>query len=173
VKSLTLLRHAKSSWTDQGLADSERPLSKRGLRDAPGMGERLVQRGLKPDLILSSPATRAHQTAEYIAAGFESSGIEIRLEPSIYLASPGQLLKTLSNVSDAIDTLVLIGHNPGLTQLANMMLSDLALSNLPTAGAVAIDCDMESWRNIESERFSLRFYDYPKNAAPPLRRVDR
>jgi phosphohistidine phosphatase len=163
VKRLTLLRHAKSSWADDRLADQDRPLSKRGFADAPVMAERLVARGLKPELILSSPAERARQTAEFVASAFRPSSPAIRQDPAIYLATPGELLRVLAAVSDQINELVLVGHNPGMTELANLMLPDLALTNLPTAGAVAIDCDTDSWREIDAAGFSLRFYDYPKN----------
>jgi phosphohistidine phosphatase len=163
VKNLTLFRHAKSSWDERGLADRKRPLSKRGLRDAPIMAARMFERGLEPDLLLSSPATRARQTAEFLAKAFSSAAPNLRLEPSLYLASPGELLAAVSAVSDDIDSMILIGHNPGLTRLANLLLSDLALANLPTAGAVSIDCETDSWHGIESGAFSLRFYDFPKN----------
>jgi len=127
------------------------------------MGARLAARGLRPDLLLTSSATRALQTAELIEPSLRHSALETRADPNIYLASPGELLRVLSRVSDDIGELVLIGHNPGLTLLANMMLPDLELDNLPTAGAVAINCDTPSWRDIESARSSLSFYDYPKN----------
>lgn len=162
MKRLTLLRHAKSSWKDNGLSDIERPLAKRGLRDAPMMGQRLAKQGLNPKLLLTSPAVRARQTAELIRPCFNSPSLEIRFEPDIYLARPGELLRILTTVSDGVDELILIGHNPGFTQLANMLLPDLALANLPTAGAVSMDCATESWRRIDAAEFTLGFYDYPK-----------
>jgi phosphohistidine phosphatase len=165
VRQLTLLRHAKSSWADSRLSDHDRPLANRGLRDAPRMGRRLEARGIAVDLMLTSTAVRARQTAELVDAALSRSPHAIREEPRIYLASPGELLEVLSAVEDVINALVLVGHNPGLTQLANLMLRDLALPNLPTAGVVAVDCDIDSWSAIASARFSLRFYDYPKNTA--------
>jgi phosphohistidine phosphatase len=163
VKRLTLLRHAKSSWAEHGLADDDRPLSNRGRHDAPRMGERLAARGLQPDLILSSPAVRARQTAALAAPAFRHAVIETRFESDIYLASPGELLRVLSHVDDTFHDILLVGHNPGLTTLANMLLPELALNNLPTAGAVSVDCATESWHEIDAARFSLRFYDFPKN----------
>lgn len=165
MKRLTILRHAKSSWSNAALADSNRPLSQRGERDAPEMGNRLARHGLKPDLILSSPAVRARQTAERVAAALKYPAEDIRYESAIYLARPGELLDVLAGINDGIDDLVLVGHNPGLTELANMMLPELALHNLPTAGAVAIDADVTSWRHIDAGPFRLRLYDFPKNAA--------
>jgi phosphohistidine phosphatase len=164
VKRLTILRHAKSSRSDDRLADRERLLSQRGERDAPQMGKRLARHGLKPDLILSSPAVRARQTAERVALALNYRADDIRYDAALYLASPGDLLEVLANVNDGIDELILVGHNPGMTQLANMMLAELKLNNLPTAGAVAIDTGVPSWGQIDAGAFSLRFYDYPKNA---------
>ncbi len=165
MKRLTLLRHAKSSWDDVRLDDHDRPLSKRGLRDAPRMGERLARHGLEPDLLLTSSARRARQTAELIEPAFRHARAQLVIEPAIYLASPGDLLAMLAAVDDAIDELILIGHNPGLTVLANMLLPELALDNLPTAGAVAVDCDTPGWSTIDSAAFRLRFHDYPKKVA--------
>lgn len=163
MKRLTLLRHAKSSWDDPKLSDHDRPLAKRGRRDAPRMGRRLAQRGLEPDLLLTSPAVRARQTTELVAPELERPEMAIRLEPRLYMASAGELLAVLADQSDDIEEILLIGHNPELTQLVNMMLPTLRLQNLPTAGAVAMSCEADSWRAIDSAEFSLRFLDYPKN----------
>ena len=128
------------------------------------MGQRLAGHGLHPDLILSSPAVRARQTAERIALALNYPAEDIRYETAVYLARPGEVLGVLASVNDGIDDLVLVGHNPGLTQLANMMLPDLAMQNLPTAGAVVIDADVTSWRHIDAGPFRLRLFDFPKNA---------
>ena len=166
MKRLTLLRHAKSSWDETGIPDHDRPLAKRGLRNAPRMGKRLARRGVKPDLILSSSAKRARQTAELIEPALKHATLVLRADPQIYLASPGKLLALVAGIDDAVDELILVGHNPGFTQLANMLLPDLSLMNLPTAGAVGIDCEIESWAEIDSGRRGLRFYDFPKNPEP-------
>lgn len=167
MKRLTLLRHAKSSWSDGSLADIDRPLAKRGLRDAPRMADRLAQRGVKPDLILTSSARRARQTAELVEPALRRGrSLEIRVDPEIYLAGTGKLLDIVSALEDELDDVVLIGHNPGLTQLANTLLPTLRLANLPTAGSVGIDCAATNWRDVDSAVRSLRFYDYPKNPDP-------
>jgi phosphohistidine phosphatase len=166
MKRLILLRHAKSSWDDRGLDDHDRPLANRGLRDAPLMGERLARRNVDPDLLLVSSAKRTRQTAKLVGAALGHSDFELEIEPKIYLASPGELLQILKSVDDDVNELVLIGHNPGLTQLANLLLPELRLYNLPTAGVVAIDADASSWQNLDAAERVLRFYDYPKNPAP-------
>ena len=167
MKRLTLLRHAKSSWDDQGAADHDRPLAKRGMRDAPWIGERLAAQGLKPSLLLTSSALRARQTTALVEPPLRHAALKIHVDSEIYLATPDTLLRILSAQSDAIDDLVLIGHNPGLTQLANMLLPDLKLDNLPTAGAVGLRCTTDSWQTIDAADFSLLFYEYPKKGSDP------
>ena len=163
MKRLTLLRHAKSSWDQAGLDDHDRPLAERGRRDAPRIGERLTRRGLRPDLVLSSTALRARETAELVSAALGGgSRPKLALEPRIYLASPDELLAVLAGIDDAVGELVLVGHNPGLTELVNTLLPDLKLANLPTAGAVAIDCDTDRWQTIDAARFAHRFSEFPK-----------
>lgn len=166
MKRFVLFRHAKSSWDKRGLADHDRPLADRGLRDGPCMGERLARRGIEPDLLLTSSAKRARQTAGLIEPALRHAGLSQKVDPEIYLASPGKLIAILKAVGDDVDELVLVGHNPGLTQLANMLLPGLRLHNLPTAGAVAIASEAEHWRDLDAAGLSLLFYDYPKNANP-------
>ena len=163
MKTLTLLRHAKSSWDHGGLADHDRPLAKRGKHDAPRMGKRLAQVGLKPDLILTSSALRARRTAELVAAELGNATPRIKIDPTIYLASPGELLHCLQQADANVRNLILVGHNPGFTLLANMLLPELNLDNLPTAGAVAMECDTDDWRQLDAARRKLLFYEFPKN----------
>lgn len=162
MKLLTLVRHAKSSWDDERLDDHDRPLAPRGHRDAPRMGKRLAQRQLDPDLLLTSTALRARETADYLAAALGVSPSSIRVERRIYLASPGELLRIVGELDDGLENVLLVGHNPGLTDLANMLLPSLRLDNLPTAGVVAVDCETSRWKDIDSADLSLRFYDFPK-----------
>jgi phosphohistidine phosphatase len=162
MKLLTLFRHAKSDWDDPGLADHDRPLAPRGHRDAPRMGKRLARRELVPDLLLTSTALRARQTADYLVAALKLAAGRVRKERGVYLASPGELLRILAELDDGLEHVLLVGHNPGLTELANRLLPSLKLDNLPTAGCVAVDCDMAHWRDIDSARLRLRFYDFPK-----------
>ena len=164
MKRLTLLRHAKSSWDNRRLADHDRPLAGRGRRDAPRMGQRLAAHGLKPDLLLCSTARRARETAELVAPPLGAP--PVAHDADIYLATPGALLAVLARQDDAVDELVMIGHNPGFTELANMLLPGLRLGNLPTAGAVALTADAATWRDFDSAAYALRFYDYPKNPEP-------
>ncbi len=162
MKQLILFRHAKSSWED-GVGDVDRELAGRGERDAPRMGKRLKARHARPDLIVASHAARARRTAELVAQALGTKQKEIRTEPALYLASPDDILGVVAALDDSLSCVLLVGHNPGLTELANRLLPDLALDNLPTSGVVAIDLSTTTWRDAATAGAKLAYYDYPKN----------
>jgi len=163
MKRLTLVRHAKSSWTNPGSPDRSRPLAARGERDSRKMGRRLVARKARPSLILVSPAVRAHTTAKAIAAALRYPSEFLQLEDEIYLASPEEITNLIQRQRDDFSDLMIVGHNPGLTDLVNELLADFKLENLPTGGVVAIDLDVEEWSKILETPAQLAYYDYPKN----------
>jgi phosphohistidine phosphatase len=165
VKRLILLRHAKSSWSDGSLADAERPLSPRGERDAPRMGQRLRGRGAWPDVVVASPARRARRTARLVCQAIGHPEGSIKLDPALYLASPEAILAVVATQAEPADSVMVVGHNPGLTELANLLLPDLALDNLPTTGVVAVDVDTDRWTNVLGVACRLAFLDYPKKDA--------
>jgi phosphohistidine phosphatase len=161
VRRLILLRHAKSSWSAPELADHDRPLSKRGERDAPLMAKRLERLDERPAMILTSDAQRALRTAKIVA---KHLGVEsLRVEPQLYLATPERLLAVVGQQDDSLPSLLVVAHNPGLTELANQLLPKLDLDNLPTSGVVAIDFEARAWARVAHERGTLAYYDYPKN----------
>jgi len=164
VKQLILLRHSKSS-RDEDVADVDRPLAPRGQRDAPRMGKRLKARHAQPELILASHAARAQRTAELVASALGVGLKQRRTDKRLYLASPDAILSVVAAQDDACACLLLIGHNPGLTELVNRLLPDLALDNLPTSGVVAIDFATTRWKDAAAARAKLAYYDYPKNPA--------
>ena len=153
-KTLYIARHAKSSWDDITLSDFERPLNTRGERDAPFMAALLKDKGIKPNLILSSPARRAKTTAKYY---HEALGGELRFDERIYEASAMSLLYLVQEAFEKVDTLMLVGHNPGLTAL-NDMLSNKSIYNIPTAGVVGIIFKEE----VAPHKGKQRFFEYPK-----------
>jgi phosphohistidine phosphatase len=161
MKRLTLVRHAKSSWKDPGRADFDRPLSKRGKQDAPRMGERLAARGQRPDLILSSPARRARKTAKEIARKIGLPSERLVLEEKIYEAEPEALLEVVQSLDDRWENVMLVGHNPGLTDLGNL-LADCEIANIPTCGVLCLDFAAAAWHNVAHGAGTLVFYDYPK-----------
>ncbi len=164
MKRLTLVRHGKSSWNDTDLADFDRPLNQRGERDAPRMGERLYRRNLRPALILSSPAQRARQTAKALTAQLKLAPEQLRFDASIYEAEPADLLKLIRSFEEEWQQVLLVGHNPGLTELGNL-LADCGLDNLPTCGVLVIDFDVSSWRQVAPLGGTLALFDSPKNPA--------
>jgi phosphohistidine phosphatase len=167
VLRLTLLRHAKSSWINPSLPDNERPLSSRGEKDAPMMAARLAARGERPDLILTSHAQRAAATAKAIAAGLGCADEAVRIERRLYLASPDAILDLLRGQDDAHAHVLLVGHNPGMTELANVLLPALGLATLPTAGVVAIEVAASRWSALDPDACRFLYYDHPKSATAP------
>src|SRR5437762_9041010 len=125
MKTLILVRHAKSSWDDTSLPDKDRPLNNRGKRDAPKMGERLAKRGAKPDLILSSPAKRALKTAEIIAKKLDYKRKDIVVDDRLYAVKPDDLLGVIRKLGDKLERVMVFGHNPELTELAHRLSSEI------------------------------------------------
>ncbi|MGI9592705.1 MAG: SixA phosphatase family protein [Myxococcota bacterium] len=161
MKLLTLIRHAKSSWKDPGREDFDRPLNKRGKRDAPDMGERLATGGAIPELILSSSAQRAADTAREIAAQLGSGVVDLVFEPGLYLASAGQLLDAVRGIDQQVGHVALVAHNPGITDLVNA-LADVRIDNVPTCGVANLRLDVERWSDADLGRGELLDFDYPK-----------
>lgn len=158
---LILLRHGKSGWDDPSLDDFDRPLAPRGLRNVPEMGRRLVRRGLTPELILTSTAVRALSTARAVARELGYREDRLVEAPELYLASPAVILAAVRQAPDSARTLMVVGHNPGLTALANM-LDDVRLDNMPTAGMLCTGFDAPGWADIEPAQARFEWFDYPK-----------
>jgi len=148
MKTLHLLRHAKSSWSTPGLPDRERGLNKRGKRDAPRMGEALALR-LAPMTIVASPARRAQLTLAGLCDGWPGlKGMPHLTEEDLYTFSAGDLLDWLMAQDDAEQALFIIGHNPALTDLANLLAAGDGLDNLPTAGYLELTLQIDRWRDL-------------------------
>lgn len=161
MKRLFIVRHAKSSWDFPELDDYERPLSKRGKKNAPEMGQRLALRQIMPEAMITSPAKRATDTAKFIATEISFSVKKIKSESLFYHASNNNMISLLQDVSNNIETLMIFGHNPGLTDLANF-LSGADIYNIPTCGIVEIEFNISSWTEIEKNTGKLISFDYPK-----------
>src|SRR5215212_820320 len=136
MKTLLLLRHAKSSWDNPSQQDFDRPLAERGKRDAPRMGRALKERGPEPDLIVSSPAVRARQTVEAAinAAGFTAA---LQFDESIYEAGLGELMRVVRNLPNSSSTVLMVGHNPGFEGLVYRLSG--ASERMTTAALAAIE----------------------------------
>jgi phosphohistidine phosphatase len=161
MKRLILVRHAKSSWKEVALPDVDRPLIKRGKRDAPRMGKHLARQGVRPDIILASPAKRARKTAQLLAAQLADAGGRILFDPALYEATAALLLERVRALDETWNAVMMVGHNPGLTEFANL-LTGLGIDNLPTCGVVVADLELNSWREIDVGCGKLVLYLIPK-----------
>ncbi len=160
MKNLLLIRHAKSSWEDPMLSDQERPLNKRGKKDAPAMGRLLKEKNLPADLIVCSPAKRAFKTAKLIAEemGYPKKRIEVREE--IYEQGLDALIELIGKLEDSLDRVFLIGHNPELTDLANR-LTGAGIENVPTCGIVSIEFPLSHWKDCALKGGKLALFERP------------
>ena len=159
MKTLLLLRHAKSSWGDSSAPDFERPLAPRGIADAPRIGVALQQRGPLPDLILSSPAVRATQTIEAVVKA-AALGITPRFDQNIYGASSGELIKIVRHIPDTSFCAMLVGHNPGFAEAVSR-LTDTS-QDMPTAALACIEFQIEKWADVEDGDGKLAWLITPK-----------
>ncbi len=147
MKTLLILRHAKSSWGDPSLADHDRPLNARGKRDAPRMGQLLADQELTPDWIVSSTAKRARKTATKVAkaCGFER---QVELNGRLYHAYPADYVHVLREVDDQHQRVLVVGHNPGLEELVATMAGQY--QSMPTAALAHVVIDIDCWSDLQS-----------------------
>ena len=160
MKILYLLRHAKSSWNDAQLEDKYRPLNDRGVSDIPIMAARL-RKNSSIEAIISSTALRACTTAKLMAEGIGFPVESVTLDPTIYLSGPLKLLEIVRNLDDRLKKVMLVCHNPTITEFANS-LSGANIDNIPTCGLVSLKLDTNSWGHAEFGKGRLLDFDYPK-----------
>jgi len=160
MKTLYLVRHAKSSWKHSELSDFERPLNKRGKRDAPFVGNKLKEKGVKPELMISSPAVRARETSVVIAKNIDYPINNIIVDENIYEASSTRLINIIRDFNDKYNSIMMVGHNPGFT-MVNNYITDSYIENIPTCGVVGININ-SSWEKLKSTSGKAFFFIYPK-----------
>jgi len=162
MKILYLVRHAKSSWKFPDLDDFERPLNKRGKRDAPAMGHFLKDKNIKPDIIITSPAVRASVTTKIISNIISYPLSRVKYADDIYEADITSLLNVVKSIKDKYKSAMIVGHNPGLTDFANI-LTNSRVDNIPTCGILSTNLSINSWQDISANCGSTNFYNFPKN----------
>jgi len=162
LKTIILVRHAKSSWDDFSLKDEDRPLTDRGKKNAPEMARRLLKKKIPIDAILSSPAKRAKSTAEYFAKEYDIPKKKIILIPELYMAGSDAFVKTIRNAPNKADSIALFSHNEGITQFANT-LSEARVDHMPTCSVFAVKADIDDWNQFEPGKTEFYFFDYPKS----------
>ncbi len=161
MKTLYIVRHAKSSWKNPSLSDWERPLNNRGSRDAPFMGKRLAEHGINPEIMISSPAARALMTARVVAEQIGYAPSAIHTEKRLYAAGLGDALQVIKQLKDGLETVMIFGHNPAFTDLVDYITGD-SIGNLPTCGICAVTFDLSSWQSVAPGTGTILFFDYPK-----------
>jgi len=168
VKTLYLIRHAKSSWNIPGISDIDRPLNERGYNDAHEMAKRLRKKTLSVQtnsfgaIIVSSPAIRAISTALIFARTFNMDPSQIQLHPMLYESSSKNYLSVISSLSDTQNIAFVFGHNPIITETANL-LGGTELVGMATTGIVGVEFDALTWKQAISSLGKMTFYDFPKN----------
>ena len=164
MKSIYLVRHAKSDWGYEGLADIDRPLNKRGCHDAHMMSNLMKSKKILPDLIITSPAVRAISTALIFCLNFNLLPSTIIIEPNLYDTDIKQYFEIIAKIENSHNNIMLFGHNPIITELANSLTIPFT-ENIPTCGIVGICQSMkiDHWRGFKDTLAELTLYDYPKN----------
>ncbi len=162
MRHLYLVRHAKSSWDNPLHRDFERPLNGRGVDTAPKMAQFLWKLGAHPDLIMTSPARRAIDTAHYFGTQFGLLGDHFVPEPSIYEATPHEIMRIISRLPNDKQHVFLVGHNPTFTEVANLFAGDDPFANIPTCGVVRLDCEAEQWNQLYEGNTRVGAHWFPK-----------
>ncbi|MCK4662965.1 MAG: histidine phosphatase family protein [Bacteroidales bacterium] len=161
MKKLYLIRHGKSNWDDDEISDFDRPLKNRGVKNAYEMVERLKNKDINPELILSSPANRALHTAVIFATQLNIDLSKLNICDYLYEFSTLDILKQITKINDKHESVMIFGHNPFITDLTNYLTGEF-IENIPTAGIASIYFDLSSWQLITENSGTLDFFDYPK-----------
>jgi phosphohistidine phosphatase len=159
LKTLYLLRHAKSSWKNPALADFDRPLNKRGKTDAPRMAEYALKQGINPQMIISSPALRTRQTAAYFLSRLQPP-VALVLEPALYECTPAAFWQVVQQCSNEVNSLLVVGHNTCLEEIVTDFIADL--EKLPTCGLATLHFAIDRWEELEPKKGKLLQLVFPK-----------
>ena len=160
MKSVILIRHAKSSW-DFDVKDVDRPLNHRGKKDAPQMAQRLLERKIEVDAFISSPATRAFTTATFFAEAYKKKQKSVLTIPALYEAGVNNFFDTIAQLDNDFKTVAIFSHNPGITAFANSLCS-VSIDDMPTCAMFAIKTDIKKWSDFFEAKKEFWFFDYPK-----------
>jgi phosphohistidine phosphatase len=161
MKTLLIIRHGKADWPSPGQHDQDRPLTQTGIKRTEKIAEFLKTKRIKPDLIIASRAVRAAETAKVLADGIGYDKSLIRFEKSIYHSTHTDILELFYEIPETVQTLVIVGHNPTLTDFSNLFLEH-PIDNLPTTGVVCLLFDTYSWTSLEKAPVKSDFIIFPK-----------
>ncbi len=162
MKTLYIIRHAKSSWTDFTKPDFDRPLNDRGNKDAPEMAKRLLKRRVDIDAFVSSPAERAKKTCKHFCAAFDANPDKIIFIDKLYHASTQTFYDVIHELNDKYREVAIFSHNPGITDFVNTLCENIRVDNMPTCGAFGIELNIKEWKDFKEKENQFLFFDYPK-----------
>jgi phosphohistidine phosphatase len=163
MKELILVRHAKSDWGNEFLKDIDRALSERGYSDAYFLSEWFSKNREHPELIVSSPATRALSTALIFQRAMDLPLTAVVVSEHIYESTPDEILKVIRGLDRKTERVLITGHNPGFTDLCNQLTGDIFFENIPTCGIVSFLFDVKKWQDVEFKKGKLNYYQFPKD----------
>lgn len=162
MKTVILVRHAKSSWDDHTITDFERPLNERGKQDAPEMAGRLQKKQKEIDAFISSPARRARKTAIIFAKAYGLEKADVVLKEELYHAAENVFYEVISKLPESMKTIAVFSHNPGITDFVNTLTDEIRVDNVPTSGIFAVSCEA-AWESFKDSPKKFLFFDYPKD----------
>ena len=162
MKTLYVIRHAKSSWGDFSLPDFERPLNDRGKKDAPEMARRLKVNSMIIDAFISSPAKRAGKTCKLFCEAFDYNEDDIIYIDSLYLAPADTIFEVVATINNQYQHVAIFAHNPGVTDFANRLTSQVHIDEMPTCGIFAVEVAIDNWKDFRNAEKKFLFFDYPK-----------
>lgn len=162
MKTLLLVRHAKSSWDLATLNDFDRSLNERGKKDAPVMAQRLLDRKIDINTFVSSPAKRAKKTAELFCSIYKKDKEQIVFIPALYHASLNTFFEVVTQLNDDYNCVAIFSHNPVITEFVNQLVENVTIENMPTCGVFAVKTSITKWKEFSTSKKELLFFDYPK-----------
>jgi phosphohistidine phosphatase len=163
IKTLFIVRHGKSSWDFETVADIDRTLKEKGIRDAYDIAARISSKGLIPQLIVSSSAIRALHTAIIFSRVLGVPEKNILISSGLLHTTPAKIIDFIGSTAASTDSMMIFGHNPGFTSLANI-LSNLEIANIPTAGLVKLEFETDSWKKISRKNLVNESFEFPSNS---------
>ena len=162
MKTLLVIRHAKSSWDITTLNDFDRALNERGKKDAPVMAQRLIDKHINIEAFVTSPAKRAKKTAEFFCTVYNKKKEDIILLSALYHASSENFYTIVEQLNDDFKTVAIFSHNPGITEFVNELVENVLIDNMPTCSIFAIQINTAKWKGFKKAKKELLFFDYPK-----------
>jgi phosphohistidine phosphatase len=163
MKTVYIIRHAKSSWSDSTMSDFDRPLNERGKKDAPAMAEKLHDKKIKIDAFVSSPAKRAKKTCLAFSKVYGADKDDIIFVDELYNAAAHSFFEVISALDDKYKRVAIFSHNPGITDFVNSLVPSVEIDNMPTCAVFAVETDIEQWSDFKDSAKRFLFFDFPKH----------